>query len=144
MRCGEESREGSQGVSDDKRIIRAMAAHLCDVSGALFRGGSFERADAIAGEIRSLVCSDKPESVYRVALALAGVSDEGRDAAVAAILDGRHPADSLPGQVERMRDEAKEERDGLRSNETRGMAYYSGKVSAADDVLALLGCKVTP
>jgi hypothetical protein len=127
----------------------AAVAHLLDIAGRLLRSGDYMRCHP--GAVPSILISAKwlldPDANpwhYRDGLQTAGLTPEAIDAAVTAILDGRHPADSLPGQVERMRDEAKEEGNALRLTETRGMAYHSGKVSAADDVLSLLGCKVTP
>lgn len=84
-----------------------MAADLATRAAALLLSGD-ERGRAVlmgaAATMRADVryCTDR----YRTSLIAAGLCLAGESAAVAAILCGEHPADSLPGQVEKMYDAA--------------------------------------
>jgi hypothetical protein len=119
-------------VSDYTEEQRAaMAADLAERTAARMReGGPDARTvealrlahDVLAEPLRSL-------RLYRRALILLGVNDAGLDAASTAILGGRYPADSLPGKVGRMYEDA-----------TNGGPSVAAE-RALFNVLGLLGCE---
>jgi hypothetical protein len=121
----------------------AMAADLFERAAKMLRGGDMAGGRLAAGEAFEILTSAQPETHYKIALGFFDVFGADANAAVAAILDGRHPATSLPGQVTKMRFDAKADYDGMRSAEVSGMAYCNGETHALANVLTLLGCKVS-
>jgi hypothetical protein len=109
-----------------------MAAHVGDLALRALRRG--EDGVSLLEYARDILTEDDPEDFYREALLEADYGHSAVEASFAAIADGRHPATSLPGMVEEMRNEALD----------KNTAYGDGEASACADVLDLLGCPVTP
>jgi hypothetical protein len=125
----------------------AMAADLCERAAKMLRDGASDLdCKAVLSCATSAMQYDTPAKDYAFGLGWAGVSlDADRDAAVSAILAGRHPATSLPGQVEQMRrDVIAELRRRVKGGGGPGADQAQGHVEGIDAVLTLLGCKVTP
>jgi hypothetical protein len=115
------------------------AAHLCDIVSARHRSGDMSKATWEALAIASEQVKEAHGARwYRNALTMLGLAPEAIDAAVAAILAGCHPATSLPGQVIRLEEEA---REVTRYQVSR---WHSGAACAFGHTLDLLGCKATP
>jgi hypothetical protein len=147
MRCGEESSEGSQGVSDSKEQRSMMAADLWSRAAKRALEGEHESAMRISDRATMLLSNPVDALIhYRNGLHIAGSSADDAQAAVAAILAGRHPADSLPGQVLAQRkDAARRASACVPFYDAAGSGpRWAGHVHAYDHVLTLLGCKVTP
>ncbi len=126
-------------MSDWTKADRARgAAHLSDLAGIALRSGPFGRGMVILEQASDVLTGFLPEEDYREGLMAAGVPVDTFDAAVAAILAGRHPDTSLPGRLTKMRENAQCVADlGLPVDR-------SGRPDAFASALALLGCKVTP
>ncbi len=117
---------------DWTREQRAMAAaHLCDLASRALRLGDYYAEGLLSA--KSILDNGHPEALYRFALDCYGVESADIDAAVASILRGEHPADSLPGRVKRLLGNA--ENDG----EDIDVARTHGRCDAYADVLDLLG-----
>lgn len=132
-------------VSREQRA--AMAADLFERVAKMIRGGvdDINPVRIVGGIALSLAIggSERDESEYVRALGFAGVLDiEERHRAVAAILDGKHPPDSLVGRVDRMRKDAT--RYERQPAVTAGDWCDNGKVLCANAVLDLLGIDVSP
>lgn len=117
------------------------AAHLCDLASAALRSVGADKGFSLLAYAHDLMTEYGPDDFYREGLLESGVSFDDVEIAVAAILDGKHPPDSLPGKVERYRGKAEREaahREGYRARTCEGEAH------ALAHVLTLLGCKVSP
>jgi hypothetical protein len=130
-------------MSHDKTQRARMAADLCERAGIAFRGRVSTNGAATATSVASFIHDDDyPEHHYRRALRALDVAPEAIDAAVAAIREHRHPADSLPGLVEKMRDDATCDQHDALFKRPRPIeaARAEGHEKAIDAVLDLLGC----
>ncbi len=130
-------------MTDWTKEQRAMAAaHLCDLAGVANREGHRFTAGQLAeaAAILSHGESADPSLTYRAALTELSRTTEAIDNAVASILRGEHPADSLPGRVEAMYKMGKRgaAREGQDQENTQ---WYLGNVRATGDVLEMLGVK---
>ena len=118
---------------------RAMAAAiLCDLAGIALRGGDMKRATAILSYIGDGVLV-APVTDYRAGLIAAGLLLGDIDASVAAIGEGLHPSDSIPGCVAAYRDKVEKESTEQDNDERR--VYCDGEAKAARWFLELLGCE---
>jgi hypothetical protein len=80
--------------------FRAMMADLYERSALLCRQGNGEAAYLVAAWAKDVARNSRDtERFYRCGLRLCGLSILEEDAAVAAILDGKHPPDSLAGRL---------------------------------------------
>ena len=116
----------------DEPQIRAGQAHLFELAALNARQGQSDEAHKIAC---SALGMDEgfPNSAYREGLRVAGLKTEAIDAAVASILDGKHPADSLAGRLLKMRENAN---DAMSTSDARG--YLTARVHMAIDVLDMI------
>lgn len=135
-------------MSDWTKEQRAIAAgHLCDLAALDLRfrkdGRGTGRALEVAEQIRVLLLTQRvdPEGDYREGLIAAGLSPDGIDDAVAAILRGEHPPDSLPGKVNARVLHAQNAGSMNRDRPTQAPRDY-GRQEAFVEVLTLLGCEV--
>jgi hypothetical protein len=129
-------------VSDWTKEQRSMAAaHLCDLAGVAFREGRFLSGKIILEEAAGVPYDITPDACYRRGLLAAECSPMPVAAAVASILRGEHPVDSLPGRIESQSAHALE----LVGNpDLCEMDHYGllGGIGTLSDVLQMLGCKV--
>ena len=127
-------------MSDEKQRA-AMAAHLFDLGGHRARRGEPHDVTAKIARAACYVLSvDNVADEYRRGLDFAGLAPEQIDAAVSTIERGEEPADSLVGQVRKMRKTSLFNADG---NAIAARGYrHEGEAHAFNAVLALLG--VTP
>lgn len=95
-------------MSEISKTARAMmAADLCGRAAKTFREGRSLRGVQLAINVDMIHRgADRAEAVYFVALRGDGLTPADIDAAVASILRGEHPADSLAGRILKMRDDA--------------------------------------
>ena len=131
-------------MSDDKQRAM-MAAHLSDELGRKARQGW--RYDLIADVAWQIVHvtnerhgAAQAERDYRKGLASCGLTPEQIAAAVAAIRDGKHPDDSLAGQLLKMREGADKGRSDHAAPPLHA-AQFEAVHGAVDAVLDLLGVK---
>lgn len=117
-----------------------MAADLCERAAAALRRGDTTAFEALTVAHGLRHGGGIPERLYRYGLALLHVATDDIEAAVAAILRGEHPPDSLPGRVAEAQRKAEQARDVHQGN-TLGYRH-GGAVDALGGVLALLGCEV--
>lgn len=87
----------------DKTACERAAAHLCDLAGIAFRNGDIVSGRALSRYAIDVINEPEGRAFYMQALRIAGLAPEDIDAAVAAVLEGKHPADSLMGRVAQMR-----------------------------------------
>lgn len=120
-----------------------MAGHVGDLAGIALRRGDSAKGRSLLEYARDLLTEDGPEDYFLEALLEADVPRDDADAAVAAILDGKHPPGSLPASVAAY---------GLNAakaamNQAEAMTYRHrcrGAEEAMDHVLDLLGCAPAP
>ncbi len=123
-----------------------MAADLCErVARSIREGYSHVTTDEVLRLATELRTTEEPNRIYARALMICGVwQDDNIRAAVAVILEGKHPPDSLAGRLEAYRGKASREAlaqyGGFRAN------YCEGEVHAVVSVLDWIGCapKETP
>lgn len=123
-------------MSWTRERLAMAAAHLCDLAGIALRGGRVEDGTVALNVASMLQDSMRPEDDYREGLAWARgrlVSDDAdyAELAVDSILRGEHPADSLPGRI-----------DGMRQDAKRSAFDRREVVFALGTVLEMLGCEV--
>ncbi len=120
-----------------------MAADLWMRAATMTFRGEADCAPSVSTCAEFVIERDDPEDYYREGLTSCGLSPADIDAAVAAIADGRHPADSLPGRVEKMRSDLAEEIDTVGGGSDDGIHAFGERMACAT-FLSILGCKVTP
>ncbi len=129
---------------------RAAAADLCERAAAVLRTGrAFARVVMVQAR-----CLEQPlsspdgdaEADYRSGLEECGVACHDADAAVAAILAGQHPPDSLAARLFSARTLYQEAAATHRRNHDRASAvsFQEGRASALLTVLQWIGLAPTP
>lgn len=117
------------------------AADLFERSSMAHREGRHEDAMKISERGTKLVTGiTNPASHYGNGLFYARSTKDNADLAIASILRGEQPADSLPGRVEAYRNKAQREANAT-SNYNR-LSICEGEVKALANVMEILGCKV--
>ncbi len=119
-----------------------MAADLAERAAYKIRANR-DGIGALTESVSHVLWGTAPERCYREALGGASLSPADIDAAVAAIARGEHPADSLPGKVERMRAQAAADEQACGSSSDDGIIAF-GEGLVCKTILELLGCEVTP
>ena len=109
--------------------------HLGDLSTRAFREGNTGKGLVLLSAAQRVAVESSPEESYRGGLAwaadlLTGDAVELFDAAVAAILAGKHPPGSLPAELEEMRAESP----------FAGKLRHEGKDRACERALTIMGC----
>ncbi len=128
----------------NKEQIAAAASDLCE------RAARMLRADPLTRHGRTIArsaCwlggggSDRAPIEYAYCLGLAGVNSAERDAAVAAISEGRHPPDSLPGRLAEAYQDADEGHNDHDLDDHRVRGVPVGRLNALAAALEWIGAK---
>jgi hypothetical protein len=140
---------------------RAAAADLCERAAAALRAsGGLIAPDIVIERASAILSSDTPNGDYRAGLEWLDVERAAREAAVAAILAGKHPPDSLAGRIEANKGKAEQdlkaevearraicfddESHPLHGLISSRLARFDGEVHALGAVLDWIGCPTPP